>query len=387
MARITPFRAARFDFKRAPLSRVLCPPYDVISPTQAKILRSDPVNTIHIELPQGSDKEKFKKAARCLRSWFKRGLLIQDSTSAFYLIEENFKLGGKSLRRIGLLGALGLESSSARDVTAHEQTLAKPKSERLELLKTLRLNTSPIFGLFPDSNGALRREFSRIIHQNPIARGRLQGVSYRLWRVDDPRLNDRLQGLLGKKKILLADGHHRFKVARGYYEETGDKRADSILAYFCAEENGGLAVLPTHRVVQTPGLGQAVETLCRVKKCATLAQLMRKLAAVRDLRAFGFYDKGFFLAVPRRPGGCRSGLGVEWIGRQLLAQTPPDQIRYTKDAGEAVSWARKSKGAALILKPFPASQIRKAVSKSGLLPPKSTYFYPKVPAGLVFKPL
>ncbi|HVC09198.1 MAG TPA: DUF1015 domain-containing protein [Elusimicrobiota bacterium] len=384
MAKISPFAALRFDPRKAPLSRALCPPYDVISPEQTASLRRHSINAIRVELPRGVGPSRYRAAAGVWKSWKKNGTVVSDGAPSFYVCEETFSQRGKSFRRRGFFAALDVRHGK-KDILAHEKTLSKPKAERLRLLRALRVNTSPIFGLFKDPAGRARRALASARWKKPDASGHLDGVAYRLWRIDDEKLARFLSGLIAPQKILIADGHHRCEVARRYWAMTRRPRARGVLAYFCPEEDSGLVVLPTHRVVAGRSWREASQSRCRVMSCPSLRVLSARLAASKNPYAYGLFDGDFLLAEPKSAAGCKSGLGVEWLNRVLLSGVRPEDIRYTPDAEKAVTWARAGRSSAILVKPFPAAQIRRAVAAVGLLPPKSTYFYPKVPAGLVFK--
>jgi hypothetical protein len=124
-----------------------------------------------------------------------------------------------------------------------------------------------------------------------------------------------------------------------------------------------------------------------MKSVQSLAELEKALARAKNPYAFGLIENGYWLGTPKSDGGCRSGLAVEWLGSQLLAQTQPDEMSYTPDAAIAETKARTVGGAAVLVKPFTVAQVRHAAKKVGLLPQKSTYFFPKIATGLVFRPL
>jgi uncharacterized protein (DUF1015 family) len=220
----------------------------------------------------------------------------------------------------------------------------------------------------------------------PLAQGRAAyGVRYRIWPVSDGRL----EKAAGRQKLLIADGHHRFEVSRAYFKLNPRPGADTILAYLCPEQDKGLAVLPTHRVVAGGVIDEKeLVSQCRISAYRSRADMLARLSRSANPYAFGLWNaRGYRLAEPRSAGGCRSGLCVEWIGRRLLRRLAPDQIRYFHDAARSEREARAIGGAAVFVKPCSVAQIRKAVDRVGLLPPKSTYFYPKIATGLVFKSL
>lgn len=392
MADIHPFRGVRFDAVRAGLSRVLCPPYDVIAPAEAARLRREPYNAIHLELPPGHGPGRYRGSARKWNSWSRAGALRRDPRPAFYVCEERFKREGRSYRRLGFLSVLGVDAAASRWVMRHEKTLDKPKADRLRVIQTMRVNTSPIFGIFHDASGRARRVLARVLRGKPAARGNALGVAYRLWMVDDEKMIGSLRGALAGRDILIADGHHRYEVSRKYYARTRRAGASRVLAFLCPEEDSGLIVLPTHRLVKNSGLKEKAARLCRMTRCASRRELLRRLERSHNPYAFGFFQGessgvSCFLAEPLRINGCRSGLCVEWLREKLLDDVSPEDVRYTHDPKMACEQALREKTSAILVKPMAVSSIRKAVSAVGLLPQKSTYFYPKVATGLVFNSL
>lgn len=384
MADVRPFHGWRYASPR--LSPVLCPPYDVIGPQFAQKLRRGVHNAVHMELPRGEGAAKYRRAASLWRKWREDKILAQDDAPAFYAIEQRFQWAGRSYRRLGFLAALGVTPKAARFVVAHERTLAKPKADRLKLLGAVKANVSPIFGIFPDPGGKIQGLLRRAVSRRPDAEGRApDGTACRLWRLNEPALAAALSAKLKPARILIADGHHRFEVSKAYYAKTRKAAAETVLAYLCPEGDSGLVVLPTHRVVKDASVLPDAAASCALSPCRGRAQLLKRLERSKNPYAFGLVRRGRWLAEPRRPNGCRSGLGVEWLKAHLFKDVPPDILAYTPDAAKAEAMARR--GAAVLVKPFPVSQVRKAVAAVGLLPQKSTYFYPKVPTGLVFKAL
>jgi uncharacterized protein (DUF1015 family) len=387
MADVRAFRGIRFDPKRAALSRVLCPPYDVIDAKMAKALRRETFNSVHLELPKGEGPAKYARSAALWKRWQAQGLIVRDAEPCLYVSEELFKVAGKARRRVGFLAALGITPKAAKDIIPHERTLPKPKADRLKLLGAVKANVSPIFGIFPDNAGKVRAVLAKTIEGRPVAAGVSPGgVRYRLWALSEPRAVDSICRALAGRKILIADGHHRCEVSRAYYAQNPRRETETVLAYLCPEEDRGLVMLPTHRVVKDAVGGLALKN-CGLKVCRTQGELLAKLERSANPYAFGLFENKFFLALPKGPGGCLSGLGVEWLARHLFDSLAPDRIGYTPDAKKAVRLARELKGSAVFVKPAPVSQVRRAVKAVGLLPPKSTYFFPKIATGLVFKSL
>lgn len=384
MPRVSPFRGLRLDPRRAPLSRALCPHYDVISPAQATLLRRLPYNAVHLELPAGGPAARYRRALGAWKRWEREGVLLRDARPCFYVLEQRFLLGGRRLRRLGLVGALGLGAGS-RHVVPHERTFAKPKQDRLRLLSALRANTSPIFALCPDRGGALRSLLRRASRGRPDGSGRsADGVRVRLWRVERPALQRRFSRALAARTLLVADGHHRLAVAREHRRRRrGAGGSGSTLCYLCAEQDPGLALLPTHRVLEAArGGARELGRLCRLRRRSSPAALLRALSGRLPPLAFGAaWRGGQAVAVPREPLGAR--LAVEWLDRALPG-LKPGELSYTHESREALAAARRG-GLALLLRPLTVRVLRRALGRGGPLPQKSTYFHPKVPAGAVFK--
>jgi uncharacterized protein (DUF1015 family) len=385
MADVKPFRGVRFV--SASLDEALCPPYDVIPAELAKALRRRPRNSVFLELPQGEGAARYARAKAAWKKWTADGTLARDAKPAFYVVEETYKLNGRARVRRGFLAALGATPKAAKAIIPHERTLSKPKADRLRMLNALRVNVSPIFGVFADPSGAARKALASAAKAKPVARGKSHaGVAYRLWRADEPKLVADLERALAPRSILIADGHHRYSVSRDHHKTTKLPGSDAVLTYLVPDEDAGLVVLPTHRIAAKSLLGRAVE-LSYIKKYGTLAALEKALARAKNPYAFGLIENGYWLGTPKSAGGCRSGLAVEWLGSQLLAGTQPDEMSYTPDAALAVKKAKAVSGAAVLVKPFTVAQVRRAAKAVGLLPQKSTYFFPKIATGLAFRPL
>lgn len=385
MADVRPFRGVRYADPK--LDKSLCPPYDVIPDELARKLRAVKRNAVHLELPAGGGAARYANAKRDWTRWTSDGTLSRDPRPAFYVIEERYALNGRSRVRRGFLAALGATPKAARAIIPHERTLSKPKADRLRMLDTLRVNVSPIFGVFADPSGAARKALAKAARSRPAASGKSHaGVSYRLWRVDEPALVDAIRKALAPRSVLIADGHHRYEVSRVHHRKTGLPGSDAVLAYMVPDEDEGLVVLPTHRVASKSLLARAGKR-ARLEKLPSLGALEKALEKSRHPYAFGLIEKGWWLGTPKSGNGCRSGLCVEWLGAELLSDVRPDEMSYTPDPRLAAKKARAAKGAAVLVKPFSVPQVRRAAETVGLLPQKSTYFYPKIATGLVFRPL
>lgn len=376
MARVLPFRALRFDAARVRLDTALCPPYDIIGPEQARRLRRSAINAIHVELPVGGA-HRYAGARSLWRTWLRAGVLARDASPSFYLCEQAYPWRGRTLQRRGLFVDLSLTARASK-VVAHERTFSKPRQDRLLLLRALRANTSPVFLIAEDRRGHLEAAMVR------AARGRRLldakdpvGGRVRLWSVADGSI----ARLLAPEALLIADGHHRFRVCREHARSLG--RDTGCLVYIALDRDPGL-LLATHRVV-----APAEAVLARLRELCELVPVPSLARLEAELRRPGLAI-GVSRAARRwvaRPRQTFRGLGVEWLSDKLGLTPDYAGIGYTHDAAQAERLARTRGGAALLLKAPTVAEVRRAVARRGLLPQKSTYFYPKVPTGLVFREL
>lgn len=393
-----PFEGVRFASRE--LTPHLCPPYDVIGPALAAKLRRKPHNAIHLELP-----EEHEGAARLWRAWLAEGVLARDASPAFYLVEQRFggrlssspgerRHGGAPAppagrRRVGLLGALRLEAPGGA-VLPHERTFAKPRRERMKLLRALEANTSPVFGSFADPRGALRAALEAA--GEPSAFGTApDGSEYRLHRLDDTYAVEALRRAVDASRVLIADGHHRYRVALEFGRRSRLPGAGRALAYLAADDDPDLVVLPTHRVVASKALPmERVERFCRVSERPSLEALESSLGGLTFglvVRRGGRLARLFCEPKPKAAASSRFRpvLDVEWVQSALLKKAPAE---YVHEAARAESMVKASKGKlAVLLGPLSVPRIRAAVDANGLLPQKSTYFHPKIATGLVFRSL
>lgn len=385
---VDPFRGVRFHYGRGTLTSAMCPPYDVIGPELARSLRANKSSAVHMELPPGGPTVKYSNARKTLVRWRKNGTLVQDAEAGFYLVEQSFRFGGRAFRRTGLLTALGLDRATSKRILKHEKTLPKHKADRTRLLRKVKANTSPIFGIYTDAGRRVRTVLDRVKRRAVEATGRdSAGVSYRVWRITDPKEIGAISSAMRSRKLLIADGHHRYEVAREYWSKTQEKGADRILAYIVAEEDSGLIVHPTHRVLEDGiAVKRTAERLCRFKEQRSLGALEKALARSRSPYAFGLINGGLRLAEPAsKNSSVPTGFSTDWLAKRLFGHVDVHDIVYCHQSDEAVREAKKRRGVAVLVKPFSVSEIRKAVERGGLLPQKSTYFYPKIATGIVFR--
>jgi uncharacterized protein (DUF1015 family) len=409
MAEIVPFHGLRYDEGKAgSLADLICPPYDVISDAQRDALYArSQHNFVRIEhgRPEPGDDpvdNRYSRARASVEQWMERGILHVDPTPAFYLYDHYFELGGQRLRRRGFLGALRLYQMGRGIVRPHEQTTPKDKTDRLRLLRLTRVNTSPIFGLYEDPKARVAEMLEDWMARGPatfVAEARTGDERHLLWALDDRALTAKLAAQLKDSRIYLADGHHRYEVALEYLkEENEQKRIDFpedtpnyVLAYLCALDDPGLRILPTHRVVSgaNAALDEAVAKSFEGGPTdkGGIADTQPGIVLVRD---------GTFTRLEPRADVDLSQLSEAWRSLPIAqaeallvgpARAAGGSVVYEHDTDRAIAAAETPGTSAVLVRPVDPMTLKRVADAWERLPAKTTYFYPKVPAGLVARPL
>ncbi|HEX5465373.1 MAG TPA: DUF1015 domain-containing protein [Candidatus Limnocylindrales bacterium] len=448
MPDLRPFRALRYDTAAVgPLSAVISPPYDVVTPDQqAVLLARHPRNSVRLDLPQersGDEPgERYRRAAADLVAWRTDGTLRKDQRPSIYVYEQRFRpLPGEPEQvQRGFFARLKLEDLEPRGgVLPHERTLSGPKEDRYRLLKATGANLSPIIGLYAGSNGSTSALLDTLTADAPAGEAvDDDGVGYRIWATaaDGPGLAEPVRELLalaGRGPITLADGHHRYETGLRYRDERRARRAcpydppyEFTLALLFDTSTADLRVLPTHRLVSGAPSGEALleaaSALFRVERLGSAAGLVDAFAAFgsgagssggsvsdvggRSAARIGLYTAG--LAALLRPDHARiaplldpqTSDVLRWLPVSVLAAAlqqvtglDPDalvgagRLAYTKDAAEAVAAVDAGQAdSAFLLDPIPAATVRLVAEGGELMPQKSTYFWPKPATGLLFSP-
>ena len=227
MADIRAFRAYRYDLGRVgTLSDVIAPPYDVIDAgLQQALYDRSPYNVIRLilnkERPTDTESDnRYTRAARCLRDWQDDDVLAQDSARVLYVYHQDFEVEGRRYTRRGFLARVRLEPFGAGRIYPHEETLSGPKADRLKLFHATAMNLSPVFGLYPDEDGAVQSQLDAAVGRAlPLEATDHLGVVSRLWPVTDQHAVSAVTGLMGPKPVFIADGHHRYETGLRYLEE------------------------------------------------------------------------------------------------------------------------------------------------------------------------
>jgi uncharacterized protein (DUF1015 family) len=365
---LKPFRALRYDEGAAgPIDDLIAPPYDVITPeARARLLERSPWNAVRLVRPDDP-----AEAARELAEWQSRGVLVREEKPAIWLVEEEFT-GPDGVRRTrrGIAARARLRPYGDGVVLPHEDTFAAPKEARLQLLRATRVKPSPIFLLHHGKSPA------PVGPAPPTLQATLDGVTTRLWRVAEPRAIERiLAGVEGP--LLIADGHHRYESALRFHEEDGSEATAHVLAVLVGIEDEGLEIFPTHRV--TAGDVPDLNGRFRQTQLAGAAEAVEALGAVRrDHPAF----------VLLRPEGAALVEGGDHeLDTALVDSLPLSEVEYTASAAEAEHAVASGKAtAAFLVRPPTVQQVEKFARAGLRMPPKSTYFFPKLTSGLLLSP-
>lgn len=431
MAQVQPFRGWRYDVSQVgDLSDVTCPPYDVIDAAfQERLYDAHPCNVVRLELNRdepgdsGPD-EKYRRAADFLKRWKQQGVLLQERDDALYVYHQVFTWGGETYTRRGFLARIRLERFGEGKVYPHEQTMSGPKADRLKLLQACEMNLSPVFGLFPDKDNAVQAPLEKaVLGITPLEATDHLGVVHRLWPVTERGAIEAARRTIADKPVFIADGHHRYETAINYrdgLEAAGklagpDAPANFALMMFVGMSDPGLIILPTHRLVSNlPALTSAqlkealksnfsVETVGNGPTAARDTWKLIEAAGRQGVLGFGTTADGEWLLARLTDGSpmrllaptqseAWHGLGVSLLHKLVLEyllkpfhQAELPKCRYVHQV-EEVEQAQKANEVPLacLVPPAQIEHVEQIAEKLEKMPPKSTYFYPKLQTGLVF---
>jgi uncharacterized protein (DUF1015 family) len=395
VADVAPFKALRYGDQPEPLGDLLCPPYDVISPEEReRLYEQSPHNFVRIEFPKPNG-DPYAAAAADLAAWRLRGVMKQETAAAIYVHDHEFSVGKTRVRRRGIHVALRLHRPEEGIVMPHELTFPKAKEDRLALLRATRTNTSAIFGVFEDARGEIAGGIARHIEgTKPTAEATVGGDDHRLWAVGDRLAIGEFRDALAKRRVYIADGHHRYETALTYLAERGanasaDAPINYVLAYLCSADDPGLRIFATHRVVRGDGeLDRAIDRYFVRSRidAGAIADIQPGIVVVRDGRYEQLTLKGDADLTSVRPAWRE--LPVAQAEELLLrdAREAGAEIAYEHDTNAALA-ATETGATAVLLRAVDPETLRRVADAGEKLPQKTTYFYPKVPAGLVVRPL
>lgn len=428
MAQILPFRAWRYDPRRVEVSQVVTQPYDKITPEmQERYYAASPHNIVRIilgkrEAQDNSTNNVYSRAAGFFRQWRESGVLVQDREPSVYCYVENFNKPGRKeeLERRGFIALGRIEDYSAKVVFRHEQTLAKPKADRLELLRATRAHFGQLFMLYSDP----AREIDQLLTPSSGPEIDLRdeyGVQHRVWRVSDPGLIGNIRAKMSDKKLIIADGHHRYETALNYRDERRALAASGspdtppyelVMMTFINMDSPGLVILPTHRVLHglasfsADSLRDGARQYFSVEEVDPSIDVARATGILREAGHVGTAllavtaDRAFLIDTPKWSGSRffaglslrQQSLDVVQLHKCLLegvlaisadAIREQQNISYVRDTAEALARVRGGgANVAFLMNPVQMRDVGDLAFAGEVLPQKSTDFYPKLLSGL-----
>jgi len=421
MIKIKPFKAIFYNQQKLKdLSALVCPPYDVISPRQQDYYHNlDPYNYIHILLGKDiSGEDKYSRAGLIFENWLKNKILVQDTEPAVYFYSQQYNIKGEKKTRLGLIALLGLGDKDS-PVFGHEHTRIEAKEDRLNLIRKVNANLSPIFIISKDNQRVIQRLYEQYVKDKPafMEVKDSEETFHKVWRITSPEALNMLQSGMQKEEAFIADGHHRYEVSCAYRDEMKEKLGDKFseassfnytLAYFTNTDQRGLSILPLHRLLRLdkeiksesfiPALKNYFDVE-EVKDKARFFFLMEK--GGRAEHVLGMYkDKKYRLLrlknikildklISDKPKEYRS-LDVAILNQIVFKDVlgydsaQKDGLKYSPEAQDFITAADEDPLAtAFFLNPVKVEQIMAVALSGNKMPAKSTYFYPKVLSGLV----
>ncbi len=429
MAHIRPFRAFRYNPDQVSLAQVVTQPYDKITPEmQQRYYRSSPYNLVRIILGQREEADDarqnvYSRAARDFRDWRQKGVLHQDSEPSIYVYSQTFCVPGstKELERRGFIALGRLEDYSAGVVFRHEQTLSKPKADRLNLLRATRAHFGQLFMLYEDTGEVESLLAPKANPDIDVSDG--YGVAHRVWQIADRNVIEAVQTAMKDKKLIIADGHHRYETALAYREERRQANSEAsrrdapafefVMMTFVNMSSPALCILPTHRVVHSlpsfsaESFRQAAHDFFDVDEAESTIDSAGAAAILREAGRAGTTilavtaDRALLMhhpipnAAPEIFAGMslrQQSLDIVQLHKCLLEKVlklSEESIRnqqnlsYVRDAAEALSMVREG-GAniAFLMNPCRMAQVSNVAFAGEVMPQKSTDFYPKLLSGL-----
>lgn len=402
----TPFAGVRYDCgaAHAQLDALAAPPYDVVDDDQRAALEARDVhNSVRLILPRDAERpdDRYAQAAAAFARWRDAGVLVADGAPRFYAYRMVFTdHHGQARHTRGVIGALGLPEAGGDDVLPHERTLPKAKSDRLALLRAMRVNVDPIWGL------SLANGLTGLTERaTPLGTCRDDdGVVHELGAIDDAAAQAAISELVGSSPLVLADGHHRFETALNYRNELRAEGIDpgganAIMTFVVELVDDELCIEPIHRLVELP---DGVDVRTRLADVFAIRDMPESIEALEDAMraeaALGIVDeRGFALAIPD-PAARTQALAGEHdavahtdaavVEALVVPRLPEAAWQYRADAVSVAALVdKRAASAAILCSPVSVAQTRAAAVDRVRMPQKTTFFWPKPRTGMVFRTL
>jgi uncharacterized protein (DUF1015 family) len=428
MIRIAPFRGVLYNQKKTrDLAKVIAPPYDVISPAeQERLYKKSPYNFVRLDLSREAG--SYDAVAQTFNEWQAQGILERDEQPAIYFLSQRFKLkSGEERTRQGFIALIELQELGAGDIRPHEKTHGAPREDRLKLMLACQAQLSPIFALYAQPKQTINRILALAVEGvAPSIEVELDnGDLCSLWRITDPEVIHKLEREMQDQQLLIADGHHRYEATLSYRDHmrrergqaSGQESFNYIMAYCANIDDENVVILPTHRLVrgyshkpfleleealqasfyveQHPKTPEGKSSFLKALKTAAKKHRVIGASFKRDPRylILRLKNKRIMQRLAKDLSAPLRELDVTTLHLLILEHIlgmPPelqesgDTIRYSQDEETVLQALEKEDfQAAFILTATKAEEIQAIVAGGDKMPQKSTYFYPKLPSGLV----
>lgn len=408
MTELLPFKGILYNVSKVSMEAVLAPPYDIITPEYKDVLyKRSPFNIVRIDYGKdmpgdNQTNNRYTRARQYLETWLYEGVLIQSKKPSFYIYTMTYEVNGQKKQLVGFLGLLRLEELGSGSIYPHECTYSTPKQDRLNLLRSCDANISPIFSLYKSTGGKLTALFSKIIQLKPdIEATDADGALHRLWKVGKKKDITVIKKELEDKPIFIADGHHRYETALEYQREIrrkksfdkGKEPSDYVLMFFSNMFDEGLTILPTHRLVKEipDDIDKMLPEFFEIEIVNEDFDIARKMSGLKNV--FGFFkndSKQWYILHLKQdllrdvsPNIREIDVFIlhDVVLKRILHVT---DIDYEMDIQKALEKVKKGKfEAVFFLNPTKVEDVEKAALSLMRMPPKSTYFYPKLLTGVV----
>ena len=408
MAEILPFRGILYNVSKVSIGDVLAPPYDLITPEyQEELYQRNPYNVVRIDFgkEQHGDSEAYNKYTRArgyLEKWIDEGILRVNERPAFYAYEMSYAIDGEEKKLIGFLGLVKLEELGKGKIHPHECTYSKPKQDRLNLLRICKANTSPIFSLYKSTDKKVSTILSEVAQTRPyLEAADAAGAIHRLWQIDGRGDIEIIKEELRDKDIFIADGHHRYETSLEFQREMAGRQLVSsnnepfnyVLMFLANMVDSGITILPTHRLVKEipEDIHKRFSEYFEIEPVSADFNIAARISGRRYV--FGFFqnreERWYLLTFNGRNLSevhpAMREIDVIVLHDLVLKKIfEVEDIAYEMDVTKALEKVRNGTfRAALFLNPTKVEDVEKAAVISVRMPPKSTYFYPKLLTGIV----
>ena len=414
-----PFRGIRYSSSAGEIASLICPPYDVISDEDRETLLSkNEYNMVRLELSEaisGRDPQEYASSSLNYSSWLSHGILFQDENPSFYMLRQSFiSTNGITNYRYSLIGALRLEELGKR-IKPHENTGIRAKNDRMELMESVQANFSPLFMLFRDHEHQIKSMMAEVELQNPIMEATLIDEEFSVWAIEDDSLIETIQKLMATKNVYIADGHHRYETSLQYSKKHADLSSQYVMSALVSFDDSGLKLLPYNRFISNLDDRSLSLIVDRVYEYFEVERIpitdYRSLSMLLEQKG----NQGLSIAmvesnqpfvsilnpklnkienlISENPQHSSMSDIEAWILQEIIFRPVLgdnyDEYVFANHDGQLIIKAVENKTAQIgfLLKGIPLDVFERVVDSGIKLPRKSTYFWPKLPSGLLIKNL